>query len=187
MVSIFSCTISSFKINSFKGVDGMGDKYYPLHSPSCSSSLGFCEYQTSIKMLWKIQSTLQRQGSIIINIAVSLKRWGQGQGWEPNSWKAGNLNTKEGNFLCSKSFWSGTFFGADLALDSLEMLKWVQESVKGVGRAFSGQRHWRNTSPRFSVSLWSNKGCDGQVGEQCGGRLYQLDSGSKSDVCWILP
>ena len=130
-------------------------------------------------MLWKVQSTIQKQGSIIINIVVSLERWRQGPGWEPNSWKAGNLNTKEGNFLCSKSSWSGTFFGADLALDSSEMLKWVQESVKGVGRTFSSQRHWRNTSPGFSVPLWANKGCSGQRG----GGLYQQDSGSKSGVC----
>lgn len=103
----------------------------------------------SMKMLWKAQSTVQKQRSIIINIVVSLEGWRQGTGREPNSWKARDLNTKEGNFLCSNSSWSGTFFGTDLALGSSEMLKWVQESVKGVGRAFSSQKILEKHQPWF--------------------------------------
>lgn len=41
------------------------------------------------------------------------------------------------------------FFRADLALKSSEMLKWVQKSIKGAGKAFSSQKTLEKHQPWF--------------------------------------
>lgn len=136
---------------------------FPTSSPILPGFLWVSSKVTSMKMLWKVQSTIQKQRSIIINIVVSLDGWRQGTGWEPNSWKAGDLNTKEGNFLCSfflewHFLWNRPGTG----------ILW-NAGVKGVGKVehSAAKRHKRNTSSGSSVPLWSNKGCNGR-GRQVG-------------------
>ena len=114
-----------------------------------------------MKRPWKAQSPIKRQESVIINIVVSVEGWRQGTGRKPNSWKAGDLNTKKGNFLCSNSSWSGTLFGADLALKSSEGWHRSRKVFRGQVGHPAAKRHWRNTQPGSSL-LWSNKGCSGR-------------------------
>lgn len=63
------------------------------------------------------------------------------------------------------------------------MLKWVQKSVKGVGRAFSSKKNTGET-PALVPQFFCDPTKDAMEGE---GRLYPQDSSSKPGVCWIHP
>lgn len=100
--------LNSFKISHFKGMDGMGKMIgvtiYPSFLPILPGFLWVSNKTASMKLSWKVHSPTQKQESVIIHIVLSLEGWRQGTGWEPNSWKARNLNTKKRKLSLFKFF-----------------------------------------------------------------------------------
>jgi len=68
--------------------------------------------------------------------------------------RAKHLGGKKKKKLCLKFFLDLCFFGTNLALKLSDRLKWVQEGVKGAGRAFNNQKMLPrkcHTLPSFEI------------------------------------